>query len=202
MGNWKLHLDCVKEMIPYLHAAAHLNYAKSAHLYYQDMVTLQDRMDPHEYMKFTTDGYFTIRRSEKFWSGIWSNMSIEQVLMRSMKSYGGLTRGRGVSDSVLARCTLGMLCLQSICEQIELFADARSETSEQHVDMRPTRVVRDNMDIGKLREWFTEHPPFLNIQAIVSLSTGITGHGEVNCHLAREIGISCMKKVVGEILKN
>ena len=158
MGNWKLHLYSVKEMIPYFHAAGHLHYAKSAHLYYQDMVTLQDRMDPQEYMRFNTDGYFTIRRSENFWSGIWSDMSIEQVLMRAMKSYGGLTRGRGVSDSVLARWTLGMLCLQSIFEQIELFADVRSETSEQHVDMRPTRVVRDNMDIGKLHAWFTEHP--------------------------------------------
>lgn len=197
MGNWKLHLHCVKEMIPYFHAAGHLNYAKSAHLYYQDMVTIQDRMDPREYKRFTTDGYFTIRRSEKFWSGIWSDMSIEQVLMRAMKSYGGLTRGRGVSDSVLARWTLGMLCLQSICEEIELFADVRSETSEQHVDMRPTRVVRDNMDIGKLHAWFNEHPPFIHIQAIVSLSTGIIGHGDVNCHLAREIGISCVKKVVG-----
>lgn len=102
-GDWDLHLDSVKEMIPYFHAAGHLNYAKSAHLYYQDMITLHEKMDPEEYEKFTTKGYFTIRRSDKFWSRIWSDMTTEQVLMRAMKSYVGLTRGRGMSNSVLSR---------------------------------------------------------------------------------------------------
>lgn len=80
-GDWKLHLHSVSDMIPYFHAAGHLNYAKSAHLYYQDMLTLQEKMDPEEFVKFTTQGYFTIRRSDKFWCGIWSDMTIEQVLM-------------------------------------------------------------------------------------------------------------------------
>ncbi|CAG9814961.1 unnamed protein product [Phaedon cochleariae] len=198
MGDWNLHLECVRDMIPYFHAAGHLNYAKSAHLYLQDMLSLEMKMDPDEYHKFTTEGYFTIRRTDKFWSGIWSDMTIEQVLMRAMKSYGGLTRGRGVTDSVLSRWIVGMLCLQHICDQIEMFTDVRSATSEQHVDMRPSRVTRDNVDIEKLRSWFAEHPPFLEIEELVSLSTGAIADEGVNCHMAREIGISCMKKMVGE----
>lgn len=47
-----------------------------------------------EYEKFTEKSYFTVRRSDKFWCGVWTDMCIEQVLMRSMKIKGGLTHGR------------------------------------------------------------------------------------------------------------
>lgn len=34
------------------------------------MANLKEKMTPRECHQFTTAGYFTIRRSEKFWSGI------------------------------------------------------------------------------------------------------------------------------------
>ncbi|GBP41567.1 hypothetical protein EVAR_20375_1 [Eumeta japonica] len=49
--------------------------------------------DDYEFTQFT-EGFFTIRRTHKFWSGVWTDMTIEQVLMRSMKTQGGLTHGR------------------------------------------------------------------------------------------------------------
>lgn len=192
-GDWNLHLHSVREMIPYFHAAGHLHYAKSAHLYYQDMVRLHEKMDPQEFMDFTDKGYFTIRRSDKFWCGIWSDMTIEQVLMRAMKSYGGLTRGRGMSNNVLSRWIVGMLCLQNINDQMEIFCGIRSETSEQHVDMRRARVGRDNVDIKKLSDWFTEHSPFPETQELMSISSGAVAPENVNCYLARSIGITSFK---------
>jgi hypothetical protein len=60
-GNWQLHLQCVKEMLPYFHAAGHLHYAKSVHLYLQQMTNLQNLMSQHELELFTSHGYFTIR---------------------------------------------------------------------------------------------------------------------------------------------
>lgn len=62
-------------------------------------------------------------------------MTIEQTLMKSMKSSGGLTHGRGITDSVLTRWTLGMAHMQNICDEIEAFCNVQSETSEQHVDI-------------------------------------------------------------------
>lgn len=49
MGNWKAHLNCVKEMLPYFHASGHFPYAMSAHLYLQDMQQLQNSIDPEGY---------------------------------------------------------------------------------------------------------------------------------------------------------
>lgn len=53
------------------------------------------------------------------------------------------------------RWILGMLYLQ--CEQLEMFTEVSSMTSEQHVDMRPSRVSRHNLDIEKFSAWFSEH---------------------------------------------
>lgn len=101
------HLKNIQKMLPFFHAAGHFFHTKCAHMYLQDMLTLEERMDPLEFQLYTKSEYFKIRRTKKFWCGVCSDMMIEQVLMRSMKSYGGLTRGRGVTVSVLTRWTWG-----------------------------------------------------------------------------------------------
>ena len=92
-GNWTLHLKCVRNMIPYFYSSGHNLYAKCSHLYLQDMLKLEDNMDETEYRQFV-DGFFAIGRSEEVWSGIWTDMVIEQQLMRSIKVTGGLVHGR------------------------------------------------------------------------------------------------------------
>ena len=48
---------------------------------------------------FTKHGYHTIRRSNSYWAGLWSDLVIEQVMMKSIKSRGGLAgRGRGMTE--------------------------------------------------------------------------------------------------------
>ncbi|GBO36429.1 hypothetical protein AVEN_70317-1 [Araneus ventricosus] len=86
------------------------------------MLNLKDKIDPIEYEKFTKDGYFTVRLTDKFWSGIRSNQTIEQTLMKTMKSSGELTRGRGITESVLTRWTLGMMHLHNISEEVEKYS--------------------------------------------------------------------------------
>ena len=44
--------------------------------------------------------YHTIRRTNKFWADLWSDVIIEQVMMRSLKNRGGITRRHGVIESV------------------------------------------------------------------------------------------------------
>ena len=79
-------------------ATGHINYAKSARLYLQNMLELPNRY-PSLYKDFAQNGYHTVRRSDTFWAGLWSDLIIEQVLMRGLKACGGITRGRGVSES-------------------------------------------------------------------------------------------------------
>ena len=52
---------------------------------------------PEVYENFRK-GLHVIRRSDHYWAGLSSDLVIEQVLMRSMKRRGGLTRGRGKTE--------------------------------------------------------------------------------------------------------
>ncbi|GBN07637.1 hypothetical protein AVEN_228394-1 [Araneus ventricosus] len=160
-GSWDLHIATIQQMLPFFHAAGHFFYAKCAHLYMQDMLNLKHRIDSIEYEKFTKDGYFTIRSTVKFWSGIWSNQTIEQTLMKTMKSSVVLTRGRGITESVLTRLALGMIHLHNICEEIEKYCNITLVTSEQHVDMRPSLRLKTMKMLKGLCSGFlnTYHSP-------------------------------------------
>lgn len=136
LGNWQLHLQSVKKMLPFFHASGHFLYAKSAQIYLQSMIKLEMEMDDEEYRRFTEEGYFTIRRSYKAWSGIWSDMTIEQTLNRFFGT--DLTHGRGVTPSVVARYLACMPTSFAVMDSLETYCDLHSSTSE---DFRCSAVV-------------------------------------------------------------
>jgi hypothetical protein len=197
MGDWPLHLQCVRDMIPFFHAAGHLAYAKYSHLYLQDMMMLGNKMSEKEFKLFTNDGYFTIRRSDKFWSGLWSDMTIEQTLMRSMKTSGGFTRGRGITEGVLAKWIDGSTVAYEVCDCVEEFSGVNSTSSEQHIDLRDSKIERDNTDAKKFVNWLKVHPPFPNQKEIMSIATGVTGDANVNCYKCFQIDSLSAQKIIG-----
>ena len=44
-------------MLPFFYASGHLYYAKSVHLYHQEMCGLQDVMDKDEFQAYTDKGF-------------------------------------------------------------------------------------------------------------------------------------------------
>ena len=84
-GDWCSHLHVVSEMLNLFAATGHFNYAKSGRLYLQLMYDLPDEY-PWLHDQFSNHGFHTVRRSNRLWAGLWTNLAIEQVLMRSIKS--------------------------------------------------------------------------------------------------------------------
>ena len=78
-------------------ATAHINYAKCARLHLHDMLDLKNT-HPWVYERFRGGGLHKIRRSDKYWAGILADLTIEQVMMRAIKTNSSLTRRRGVSE--------------------------------------------------------------------------------------------------------
>ena len=155
-GNWSLHLQTLSNMINLFAATGHISYAKCARLHLQNMLHLEAE-HPWVYEKFAAHGFHTIRRSDRFWAGIWSDLAIEQVLMRSLKSRGGLTRGRGVTESV----RLIWLKIMHRCAEIHNSMSSLTKllhvSSEQHVELGASRKRRDNIDLQKIISWFNDH---------------------------------------------
>lgn len=198
-GNWELHLNTIRHMIPHLHAAGHLSYAKSTRLYLQQMEDISLHMDHEELEKMTSAGYFTIRRSDKFWCGVSSDMAIEQGLMRSMKTSGGLTRGRGITENTLANWIHVLPKCVNICENIERFCGVHFTSSEQHTELRESRKIRDSKDYHLFLNWFHDHNPFAPRPAdeLVSVSTGMVADVTINCDRATEVGTKAMESLTG-----
>lgn len=80
----------------------------TTYLYLQEMLTLERKMNAEEYSIFVNKGYFTIRCTNKTWSGLWIDITIQQTLMLTLNTVGGLTHGRCISDSMKSKWILGM----------------------------------------------------------------------------------------------
>ncbi|KYN03290.1 hypothetical protein ALC62_05871 [Cyphomyrmex costatus] len=176
LGNWNLHLQCVKNMLPFFYSSGHHLYAKSSTIYLQDM----------------------LKRSDKVWSGIFTDMCIEQVLMKAIKTSGGLTRGRGITDSVVAKWIISTVALTEVCNEMEKFCNASFDTSEQHVDTRISRIKRDAADLQKVLEFFERYNPFPESDYLMSIYSGIVGNQTVNCHNAYEEGMKVLQSHIGK----
>lgn len=193
-GDFNLYLYSISRMINLFAATAHIHYAKSARLHLQNMLNLNES-HPWVHDQFTK-GFHTIRRSDKFWAGLWSDLIIEQVMMRSIKSSGGLTRGRGIAEST-RQLWLGSIHRSAdIHNAMTKLTGACRKTSEQHVELTSSRMKRDTKDCQTVKDWFDNHEPFdKNEPQLKSLSTGLTAPEQIDCDKVEEIGRAIQKKL-------
>ena len=113
-GNWMLHREALREMLPYFAASGHYLYAKSTYLYLQTMHELE-HSNPKVYEMFL-NGFHVVHRTEFNWSGLPPDLVIEQELMHFLKSTGGMTHGRGMDELHRAKFILSTpLCSQIKC---------------------------------------------------------------------------------------
>ena len=93
-GNFKMHLESVKDVLPFLAAAGHNHYTKSSRLYRQQLLDLKVTR-PDVFDNFST-GRYAIRTDRVFLffvffvgggGGLLSDLIIEKVLMRSIQIY-------------------------------------------------------------------------------------------------------------------
>ena len=149
---------------------------------------------------FLNNGYHVVRRSDRFWIGLWTDLTIEQVLMRSLKTRGGLIRGRGMSENVM----LAWVHTKHICAQIhnsmtEITGNYH-KTSNQHTEIGTNRIKRDNEDLEKIKLWLETHDPFdENEPFLKNIATGVTATEEdgINCDTAENIGQEIQNKLDG-----
>ena len=126
--------------------------------------------------------------------------------MRAMKVSGGLTRGRGITESTLAKWVCALPLCIPLRTASEEFAGSHTESSEQHSkasdhqDLRPAQQARDQADLEQFIQGLEAHPPFSGHYGceLVSLSTGITGDSSVTCHNAKEVGQQLKQQMVGK----
>ena len=175
-GSWQMHLHAISDCLPIFSAAGHPNCLTSAYLYLQKMLTLESD-NPAGFQKFL-NGFHVIRRSDQYWAG--SELVIEQMLVRSLKSTGGLTRGSGMTEHQRAVWTMSApvssaynYVMQELCETVYT-------TSYQHNDESAPRMARDKDDLAKLAAKIDQQSPFSDVVALPNIITGIYADTNVN----------------------
>lgn len=89
-----------------------------------------------------------------------------------------------------------------MCENVEKFASVHSHTSEQHVELRSSRISADVRDVQKIMMWFQTHSPFPETKEIVCIANGTVGENAVNCHNAFQVGSQILSEIFGGNFKD
>ena len=143
------------------------------------------------------DGKHTARRSNNNFVDVWTDLGIEQTLIRSVKSRGGFTEGRGMTDSTRHLWVLSMSSTAYVHSSLMELTGTQTRSNEQHVELGVSRRLTDFNDCTKFYGWLQKRNPFLieNIN-LYSLSTGVVSNNKydgVNCERAEEIGLAIQK---------
>jgi len=195
-GSWLMHVRAVSECIPIFAAAGHYNYLKSAHFYVQQMGQLHIN-HPDVFRKFE-NGYHVIRRSNQFWAGLSSDLVIEQTLMRSLKTCGGLTRGSGLFDEQRALWTMSTPISAQYYAAMQEFTNLSYCTSEQHKDLTQARMNRDLVDLEKINSKLMGCSPFSPDPSLRNIVNGVVAQEFVNVHEYEEVGRVIMDNMIGK----
>jgi len=197
-GDWLLHLKTLQNMLPYFAAAGHNLYLKSVYVYLSNMQDLKAR-NPEVYGLFI-HGHHVLRRSEHFWAGLSTDLVIEQILMRSLKTSGGLTRGRGMSEVQRLVWSLSRPACSEMNEAMQQLTGHTYITSEQHKESSNARQQRDRKDTETINEYLSDRNPF-GIEVLKSISSGVVA-GVSNADEAKQIGMKVVGKMKGQNVKD
>lgn len=194
-GDWAMHLNSIREMMPYLAAAGHNHYTKSTYIYLQQMTDLGiEHPDiQHEFQ----EGKFVVRRSDRFWAGLSADLVIEQSLMRSLKSVGGLTHGRGMTESLRAVWVLSMPVSSQVNECMQELTGLTYSTRDQHRDESQSRMCKDATDMKMIIEFLHSCEPFRKGKPLINIVNGMTAAESINVDEAKDIGNQILSKMAG-----
>ena len=165
----------MQETLPISAAAGHHNYQKSL---YRRIVVLAEYVqmlsENPAVNKIFHEGNFVVRRSDRLWARLATDLVIEQVLMRSLKSRSGLIRKSGFKE--IQRTTwLYFMPVYSIYSlAMQEYTGVLLEISEQHKEMRGSRQIRDSNDITKVIERLESLSPFHYFSGFCNIVLGVT----------------------------
>ena len=188
-------------MLSYLIASGHNLYTKSLRLCHQEMYKLEEEY-PDVFLA-SKNGLHVVQRSERFWTERLSDLIIEQVLIRGVKTTRGLARGRGFLETQRLFWLLSTPAkAEDINNVMQGLTGVQYNTSEQYKKTTAARIRQDMDDITKLigllkrRSLFTENLELCNI------ATGDTAMSHINAEKAKLFGKQIRKQMTGKTVKD
>jgi len=99
-----------------------------------------------------------VRKSDRYWAGLSTDLVIEQDMMAAVKGKGGLTRGRGLDESTRSIWLGNVTECATISAALTELVGGRKTVD--HVEFTRARMKRDAEDLEKLMGFFKINNPF------------------------------------------
>ncbi|KAJ8888652.1 hypothetical protein PR048_008144 [Dryococelus australis] len=131
-------------------------------------------------------------------AGLASDLIIEQVLMRSLKTTGSLTRGRGTTDTQRSIWLLSMPTCTQINECMQDLTGLIYSTSEQQSKASQSRIQRDYLDTQTIISFLTPLEPFNVALEQHNIVTGMTVSTGANVDSAKEVRLRIINNMTGK----
>ena len=105
---------------------------------------------------FKENGNHVVRYSSNDWSGVWSDLTIEQTLMKNSKSEGGISGGRFRNAESAQRVWVQTLDHISLINQLS----TKKACKIIHCDLANAQRLADEKAINAISNWFEGVQPF------------------------------------------
>jgi len=112
-GDALLHLSAAKEMLPYMFAAGHQNYARYGTYYVHSI----GHLPPEMHVRFMK-GEQTLHHKSGIWNGIWSDQFIESTYMRYGHGPSGII-GTTMNQETMKTWAFGMYVCTTLTNELK-----------------------------------------------------------------------------------
>ena len=118
--------------------------------------------------------------------------------MRSMKTSGGLTRGRWMTEQQRLMWLLSMPACAEVNQAMQELTGVNYSTREQNKDMGKAIQARDWKDTLAVVQYLQERNPFSNDPSMRNIATGVHAPSTINVDTARSVGAAILKSMEGK----
>ena len=138
-------------------------------------------------------GHHTVRYSSRNWRGTWSDMSIEESVMREAKTSAGIGHGALRHEDALGSWFLFIEHTSKVSEDYAGSIRRQTDSSSyKHPDTAIATKTRNSLAVETIIDFLEENNPFdSNIDKcnLIPLGTGLTDHmGKCNSKTAKKFG--------------
>ena len=199
-GDWALHLECIKEMLPWFFAYDHTNYARYLPVYLAHMVLLPEtHPEAHALLE---NGDFGVQRTTSHgFSQMPVDQTIEQTLNRSTKTKGGIV-GFSLRKGAVQRWMITAHSRAAFVDKCRKMSTGEDEDQRRlHKETGSARMKRDEEDVKKVIEVISNwRNPFQPSEVLSSISLGYVTSESIKQDLlqAKEKGATALTAFVEE----
>ena len=118
--------------------------------------------------------------------------------MRSFKTTGGMTRGRGMNELLRSVWLLSTLACTEINRSMQEVTGVKYEASDQHKETTHSRLAKDFKDSVNIMKYIFARNPFDNQQELMSIDTRKVAIPAVNVDTAHVIEMNIITSMTGK----